>query len=325
MSRRTVSNVVNGFPYVSEEMRSRVQAAVDELGYAPNLVARNLRQGRSGMIALVLPFNVPYFTELTEFLVDEARRRSYHVIIDKTDGDPEREREVVMPTDRYPLFDGMIFSPSGIDQQELTRRTSRHPIVLLGQRIPGGRHDHVIVDNVSAALAATRHLIAIGRRRIAMIGRHQGRRRDIAYDRARGYRQALHDAGLPVHRGHVVIADGYRRDSGAEAMTRLLELPNPPDAVFCYNDPLALGAMRTVLRRGLRVPEDVAIAGFDDSEDGRFSTPTLTTISQDKSQIARYAVELLSARLDGDTGPPVTRQADWRLVTRESTLGRDVR
>ena len=90
VSRRTVSNVVNGFQYVSPEMRARVQKALDDLGYAPNLVARNLRQGRSGMIALVLPLNVPYFAELTEYLVDEARRRSYVVMIDKTDGDPQR-------------------------------------------------------------------------------------------------------------------------------------------------------------------------------------------------------------------------------------------
>lgn len=106
-------------------------------------------------------------------------------------------------------------------------------------------------------------------------------------------------------------------------MARLLDLAEPPDAVFCYNDPLALGAMRAVLQRGLRVPEDVAIVGFDNSEDGRFTTPTLTTISQDKREIARYAVDLLVSRLGGDTSPPVTRSADWRLVARESTLGRN--
>jgi DNA-binding LacI/PurR family transcriptional regulator len=122
-----------------------------------------------------------------------------------------------------------------------------------------------------------------------------------------------------------VSAPGFRRDAGALSMARLLDLPDPPDAVFCYNDPLALGALRTILERGLRVPEDVAIAGFDDSEDGRFSTPTLTTISQDKRQIARYAVDLIVSRLGGDTSPPVTRKADWRLITRESTLGRSRR
>lgn len=321
VSRRTVSNVVNGFQYVSPEMRARVQKALDELGYAPNLVARNLRQGRSGMIALVLPLNVPYFAELTEFLVDEARRRSYVVMIDKTDGDPQRERELVMPSDRSALFDGMIFSPAGLNQRDLGRRASTQPIVLLGRRIRGGEHDHVMIDNIAAAAAATRHLIDIGRTRIAHIGRHQGRTSDIAHDRAAGFRQALRDAGLPVHRKYLITADGFRRDSGAKAMAELLDLADPPDAVFCYNDPLALGAMRTALSHGLRIPQDVAIVGFDDSEDGRYTTPTLTTISQDKPQIARLAMELLAGRLDGDTGPPITRYADWELVTRESTMG----
>lgn len=322
VSPRTVSNVVNGFPYVSEEVRARVRAALDELGYAPNLVARNLRQGRSGMIALVLPLDVPYFAELTEFLVEEARRHSYVVVIDKTDGDPQREREIVMLNERSALFDGMIFSPAGVDQSELNRHVGNQPIVLLGRRIPEGTFDHVMIDNVAAAAAATRHLIGLGRERIALIGPQHRRRSDIAYDRASGYREALREAGRPAHRGHMVVADGFRRDAGARAMAQLLDLPKPPDAVFCYNDPLALGAMRAIHERGMRVPEDVAIVGFDGSEDGRFSTPSLTTISQDKRQIARYAVELLAARLDGDSGPPVTRRADWQLVVAESTLGR---
>lgn len=321
VSPRTVSNVVNDFPYVSAEVRAKVQAALDELGYKPNLVARNLRHGRSGMIALVLPLDVPYFAELTEYLVDEARRRSYVVMIDKTNGDPQWERELVMPSKRSALFDGMIFSPAGLRQEELAGRESDQPIILLGQRIPGGNHDHVKIDNVAAASAATRHLIEIGRRRIAHIGLRRGRAGDIAHDRAAGYRRALKEAGLPLESRYQITAGGFRRDAGLEAMTRLLDLSEPPDAVFCYNDPLALGAMRAVLQRGLRVPDDVAIAGFDDSEDGRFSTPTLTTISQDKAQIASYALELLSARLDGDTGPTVTRQADWQLAIRESTVG----
>lgn len=321
VSPRTVSNVVNDFPYVSAEVRAKVQASLDTLGYRPNLAARNLRHGRSGMIALVLPLDVPYFAELTEYLVDEARRRSYVVVIDKTNGDPQWERELVMPSKRSVLFDGMIFSPAGLRQEELAGRESDQPIILLGQRIPGGNHDHVKIDNVAAAGAATRHLIEIGRRRIAHIGLRRGRSGDIAHDRAAGYRRALKDAGLPLESGYQITARGFRRDAGRDAMIRLLDLPEPPDAVFCYNDPLALGAMRAVLERGLRVPDDVAIAGFDDSEDGRFSTPTLTTISQDKAQIARYALELLSARLDGDTGPTVTRQADWQLAVRESTVG----
>lgn len=322
VSARTVSNVVNNFPYVSSEMRSKVQAVLDELGYAPNLMARNLRHGRSGMIALVLPLNVEYFAELTEYLVEEARARSYLVMIDKTDGNAEYEREAVMTSERSALFDGMIFSPAGLAATEFARRKSDQPIVLLGQRIAGGDHDHVMIDNVAAAQAATQHLIDVGRRRIAHIGLRGGKSGGIPSDRADGYRKALRKAGRSVSRKYLLHAQGFRRDAGVEAMDRLLDLPEPPDAVFCYNDPLALGAMRAVHQRGLRVPEDIAIVGFDDSEDGRYATPSLTTISQDKRQIARAAIDLLVSRIDGNAEPSVTRFAEWNLVTRESTLGR---
>lgn len=321
VSARTVSNVVNDFPYVAEETRVKVRKALAELGYAPNLAARNLRSGRTGMIALVLPLDVPYFAELTGCVIEEARAHSYAVLIDKTDGDPVREREFIMRGDRSALFDGVIFSPSGVEMSDLSGRSSTIPVVLLGQRIRGGDFDHVMVDNVAASATATRHLISLGRSRIAFIGDPSGREGDAQSDRLAGYRAALREAGQHV-RPELEITPGFRREAGAQAMERLLDLPDRPDAVFCYNDPLALGAMRAVLQRGLRVPQDVAIAGFDDTEDGRYTTPTLTTISQDKRQTARYAMDLLVARLGGDTSPPATRHADWRLIERESTLGR---
>lgn len=316
VSPRTVSNVVNGFAYVSEETRQRVQAVLATSGYRPNLAARNLRRGRTGMIALVLPLDVPYFAELTEHIVDAARRNSYLVMIDNTDGD--RQREFITATHPSAWFDGMIFSPSALTRSELLKDG---PIVLLGPRIRNGDVDHVQIDNVAAGEAATAHLIRIGRRRIALIGRLGGRR-DAAYDRMLGYRRALRAAGIPIDPALIVPAGGFRRAHGAEAMEALLDRPEPPDAVFCYNDPLALGAMRVALRRGLRVPDDIAIGGFDDSEDGRYSTPTLTTISQDKTQIAELAVGLLMDRLAGDTSPPITRNARWELKVRESTAGR---
>ncbi|HVX47438.1 MAG TPA: LacI family DNA-binding transcriptional regulator, partial [Mycobacteriales bacterium] len=195
VSPRTVSNVVNGFAYVSEETRQRVQEVLATSGYRPNLAARNLRSGRTGTIALVLPLDVPYFAELTEFIVDAARRHSYLVMIDKADGDPEREREFVTATHRSAWFDGMIFSPSALTRAELLKVEPSGPMVLLGQHVRDGEFDHVQIDNVAAGEAATTHLIQTGRRRIAHISRH-GSRRDIAYDRMLGYRRALKRAGV---------------------------------------------------------------------------------------------------------------------------------
>jgi len=322
VSAMTVSNVVNGFAYVAEETRARVQSALDELGYQVNPVARNLRRGRSGLLALVAPLNVPYFTELARYIAEEAARHSYAVVLDRTDGNVDRERELIAPAGRALLFDGMIFNPLQIDAAELARLADATPLVLLGERRVGGEFDHVLIDDVAAARAATEHLLGIGRRRIAVIGHQTGEEYQTAHHRTEGYRQALQAAHVPLDPALIVSVPRFYRRYGAEAMAALLELPEPPDAVFCYNDLLALGAVRTLLSRGLRVPEDVAVVGFDDSEDGQYSTPTLTTIAQDKRQIARLAIDLLVGRMSGDRSGPTTCTARWQLVPRESTIGR---
>lgn len=321
VSPRTVSNVVNGAQYVSKEVRARVGRALDDLGYAPNLVARSLRHGRSGMIALILPLNVEYFAELTDHLVEQARAHSLVVMIDKTDGDPEREREILRASRRSALFDGMIFSPAGLAPEDLEHLPTTRPMVLLGQRWESTKHDRVMIDNVAAVGAATRHLAELGRRRIGFIGPHLDGTADVAHDRLTGYRTALRRAKLPSRRSLEVSGTGFHRADGHTAMTRLLDGGQPPDAVVCYNDPLALGAIRAVHDRGLRVPQDVAVVGCDDNEGGRYSTPRLTTIAQDKAQIARHAVELLAARLAGSDAAAETRHAAWTLITRESTVG----
>jgi DNA-binding LacI/PurR family transcriptional regulator len=141
-----------------------------------------------------------------------------------------------------------------------------------------------------------------------------------------GYREALAAAGLPTMPELVVEVDQYHRADGASAARRLMALPEPPDAVFCFNDLLALGALRALHEEGVRVPEDVAVIGWDDIEDGRYSTPTLTTISPDKHQIASLAVDFLAARLrDGRSSPPQEVIADFSLQVRESTVGRACR
>ncbi|MFI7061375.1 LacI family DNA-binding transcriptional regulator [Kribbella sp. NPDC050124] len=320
VSVRTVSNVVNDFPQVAPETRARVQRALDELGYQPNAVARTLRRGRSGLIALVLPeLDVPYFAELTRAVIEQAASAGYTVVVDQTDGDPVRERELVMRGNRAAMFDGLIFNPLALGDADLRDRPSSTPVVLLGERVVQGGLDHIMIDNVGAAELATRHLIDLGRQRIAAIGDQSDESRKTGQLRTRGYRSALHAAGLDVVPELIRPTEFFHRSDGAAAMAELLALPDPPDAVFCYNDLLALGALRTILSRGLRVPEDIALVGFDDIEDGRYSTPSLTTIRPDKTQIAKHAVQLLLSRLDGDQSPPAELAADYDLAVREST------
>jgi DNA-binding LacI/PurR family transcriptional regulator len=322
VSPKTVSNVIHGYAHITDETRGRVQRALDELNYRPNLSARHLRAGRSGVIALAVPeLGIPYFAELADCVIRAAQEHGWTVLIDQTDGLADRE-ELVTAGIRDQLIDGLIFSPLAMGPEDLERRTDDTPLVLLGERIYHGPADHVAIDNVAAAATATAHLAELGRRRIAAIGDQRHVRSRGAALRLAGFSRALREAGLLLDPRLVMPARSYHRRDGAEAMARLLELEEPPDAVFCFNDLMAFGAMRAILARGLRIPGDVAVVGFDDIEEGRFSTPTLTTISPDKEQIARLAVSLLHERLgSGHRQPPRELQAAFSLVIRESTTG----
>ncbi|MGP3914932.1 LacI family DNA-binding transcriptional regulator [Nonomuraea sp. 10N515B] len=322
VSIRTVSNVVNGYAPVSDELRGRVQAALDELDYRPNLIARNLKQGRTGMIALVVPeLDVPYFAELARQVITAARAHGYVVMIDQTDGDGDRERELLGRDSRATMFDGLLLSPLTVSAQELRSRGNRIPIVLLGEHIFNGSFHHVAIDNVAAARDATTHLLGLGRRRVAAIGDQPYATGETAQLRTAGYRQALARAGLEVDERLIVSTPHFHRRLGAEAMESLLALPEPPDAVFCYNDLLALGAMRALTRAGRRIPDDVAVAGIDDIEEGQYSTPSLTTVAPDKGEIARRAVNILLEAISGTAAAPAEIVVPHRLIVRESTAG----
>lgn len=325
VSIRTVSNVVNGYAPVSEKKRLLVEAAVAELGYRPNILARNLKNGRSGLIALVVPeLDVPYFSELARAVVTKAREFGYTVVVDQTDGEPDRERELIQGEGDAALFDAVILSPLALSQKDLPVRDPRHPLVLLGERIAASDFDHVAIDNVSAARDATSHLFDLGRRRIAAIGDQPYETGETAQLRTRGFEMAHEAHGLPVDRSLVIPRRTFHFSDGADAMEELLRHPDGrPDAVFCYNDLVAIGAVRTLLSHGLRVPEDVAVVGFDDIEAARYQTPSLTTIAPDRRQIAQLAIERVIARLGSAAeDEPAELYADYQLVVRESTAGR---
>jgi DNA-binding LacI/PurR family transcriptional regulator len=330
VSIKTVSNVVNGYTHVSPGTRARVEKAVAELGYRPNLSARSMRGGRSGIIALAVPeLGVPYFAELAQSVIRAADREGFIVLIDQTEGLVARERLVCQGI-RTQLIDGLIFSPLALGGGDLDARTDSIPMVLLGERV-SGTVDHVIIDNVEASRRAVAHLAGLGRTRIAAIGNQDAVTGETARLRLAGYRAALTDAGLPFRPGLVADAPSFHRHDGAAAMTRLLDAGARPDAVFAFNDLTAIGALRTCYDRGLRVPEDVAVIGFDDLEEGRYTTPALSTISPDKDFIGQTAVRLLADRLgrpgDGRPQDPPPREviAPYRLEARESTMGRGKR
>lgn len=320
VSQKTVSNVVNDFPHVTPATRDRVLAAIEELGYRPNLSARNLAKGRSGVVALAVPeLDMPYFAELSRLVLEAAERHGWVVLIEQTKGRRDHEERVL--GGGFPQrIDGLIFSPVATRASDLRQRRSDTPLVLLGEHIARPPADHISIDNVAAARAATEHLLALGRRRIAVIGSRSGQ--GAAQRRLQGYREALAAAGVPVDQDLIAPVRNNRGEVGADAMARLLELAEPPDAVFCFTDWLALGAVRTLHDRGIHVPGDIAVMGFDDIPYGRIATPSLTTIAPDKQQIAESAVEMLATQVSSrGPVPPRMVQADFTLLARESTLG----
>jgi DNA-binding LacI/PurR family transcriptional regulator len=324
VSVKTVSNVVNDYPYVRPTTRAKVQEAIAALGYRPNVTARNLRSGRSGVIALAVPeLDAPYFAELAHHVVGAAMDHGWTVLVDETGQTHDRalrdrERSAAAGI-RGQLIDGVILSPLALDEADLARYGSV-PLVLLGERLGSHLADHVAIDNQAAAEAATRHLLERGRRRVAVIGAQPPPYGHSARQRLQGYRMALHAADVRYDRTLVVPARNWRREDGRTAVGPLLALRRPPDAIFCFNDLLALGAIRGLSEAGLRVPEDVAVVGFDDIEESRFSVPTLTTVAPDKAAIAAEAVARLASRLDeGPMARPEEVLVGFTLEAREST------
>lgn len=319
VSVKTVSNVVNGFAHVSEATRSKVLRSIDELGYRPNLSARHLKYGRSGFIALAVPeLDIPYFAELATRIDAKAAELGHIMLLDITRAEQRTERMVLAGVQSR-MIDGVIFSPLSLDVGEIDARSLEIPMVFLGERaIPDGV-DHVAVDSVSAARAMTEHLLSLGRTRIAVIGRSRGV--STGSVRLEGFTQAMEAAGLPVRPEYVMATETYSREAGRVAMLELLYLSDPPDALFCFNDLMAIGALRACAERGVAVPDDVAVAGFDDIMEGRYTTPSLTTVTPDLDFLVGAVLDQLTERITGAKGPGRRINVPWELTLRESTLG----
>ncbi len=321
VSPKTVSNVMNGYPYIRESTRLKVLASIDALGYQMNLSARNLKSGRTGIISLAVPeLSLPYFAELADAVIQAAEQHGLTVMIEQTGAVREREL-AALARPRGHLVDGLLFSPLGLGHEDAEQLRISTPMVLLGERIFHGPVDHVMIDNVTGTRAAAQHLLELGRRRIAVIGTHPGDLVGTAAIRYDAYAAAVDEAGVQPMEQLAAPAGPWHRANGAEAMENLLASGVKFDAVLGLNDTLALGAIRVLAKHGIRIPDDVAVAGFDDIDEARYSTPTLTTVDPGRAQIATTAVELLVARMDGDSSDHREIIAPYELHRRESTLG----
>ncbi|MCQ6270624.1 LacI family transcriptional regulator [Pseudarthrobacter sp. R1] len=322
VSFKTVSNVINHHPHVRDTTRAKVEKAIAELGYRPNLTARSLRSGHTGAITLALPqLRLPYFAELADAVIEAAAKRGLVVLIEQTGADRQRELEV-MASPRLKMSDGLIFSPLALGQEDAGLIEADVPIVLLGERIFDSSSDHVTMQNVPAARAATEHLLDLGRKRIAVVGAHEGEVIGSAGLRLRGYREALEARGIPYDDGIIAYVVDWHRSNGAAAMHDLLDRGVSFDAVFGLNDTLAQGAVRVLQEAGYRVPDDVAVIGFDDLDETRYTLPTLSTVDPGRTEIAETAIRMLLERIKDPAGtPPREVETAFHVVARESTMG----
>ncbi len=317
VSPRTVSNVVRGYVHVRPETRARVQRAIDQLKYRPNISARSLRQGRTGIIALAVPeIAAPYFAELGDLIQREAGARGVTLLVDQTGASREREL-LVLDGYRSNVIDGLILSPMAITLEDLQAQDLDFPTVLLGERIHDGDLLHVAIDNVAAARAATTHLLESGLRRVAAVG--DAPNVGPAGRRMQGYREALEAAGIEPLPELMITTGMWSRSSGYRAVDALLRRGTEVDAMFCFNDVVAQGAIRAVTDHGLRVPHDIAVVGWDDIEEAAYATPSLTSVSPDKAAIARVAVDRLLAQIGGEPLEEPTVTCGFTLVVRESS------
>lgn len=301
VSQATVSRVLNGRVEVAESLRARVEAAVAQLGYRPNGLARSLRTQATMVLGVVIgDVTNPFFTAMVRGVEDVAQAAGYSVVLANADEDLTKERRYLEVAAAEQMA-GVILSPTSSRRTDVSLLT-RHgiPLVTVDRRLHQPDVDSVSIDNHRAARAATEHLIAQGCRRIAFVsgpavtttGQH----------RLAGYRAALKSAGLPNDPSLVKRAN-FRVEGGYEATLELLASQPWPDALLAGNNLMALGALQALQESGVDLPGDIAFAIFDGIGWARTLRPTLTAVEQPTYLIGRRAAELLLARIAGDRGP----------------------
>jgi LacI family transcriptional regulator len=314
VSRTTVSHVLSGNRPVAAATRERVERAVHELGYRPDRVARSLRTKRSHAVALIIPdITNPYYPVLARGIEDGLAAAGYRTFVCNTDAVRERELEFLGDVAARRV-DGIALSCFRIGAGDLDGLIDAGtPLVSIGARVEHPLVDVVMTDDERGAFDATTLLIEGGRTTVALIRGAEG----TGQPRTEGYERALEGAAFPVDPRYMRPGD-WTRQGGARAMEVLLSLDPVPTAVFCENDLMAIGAMDVVRARGLRIPDDLAIVGFDDIEAAALVTPGLTTVLNPAYETGEVVARLLLDRMRGYDGPGRTEILSCRLISRES-------
>ena len=319
VSVATVSRYLNDPDKVARKSAEAVEKAISQLNYKPNLLARNFFKSRSYSILVLVP-NIanPFFSRVIRGIEDIGQQRGYAVLLGDTRFSKEREAEYYRRVETRQA-EGVIQLSPNFPGAGLPNH-SNIPLVNACECLPDAPYPTVNIDNAEAAKTVVEYLISLGHRRIGcVLGPYQdAKTHPITHDRLMGYRHALERAGIEFDETLLVPGD-FSLKSGLDASAHFIGLSGQPSAVFCMNDEMAIGLIQGLKARGLQVPKDVSVAGFDDIEFAQYSDPALTTISQPAEDIGRTAMNVLVQLLEGANVQPIRHTLPTKLIVREST------
>ncbi|OON38481.1 DNA-binding transcriptional regulator CytR [Izhakiella australiensis] len=317
VSTATVSRALMNPEKVSAATREKVEAAAKSVGYSPHPLTRSIKRNETHTILVIVPdICDPFFSEMIRGIEITAARHGYLVLIGDCAHQNQQESSLMdlMVTRQ---IDGMVLLGSRLPFD--TRSDDvRHlpPMVMANEFAPELELPTVHIDNLTAAFEAVNHLLKYGHRRIACLAGPD--EMPLSQYRLQGYIQALQRSGIAIDNACIVRGD-FTFEAGKEALKTLMALANPPEAVFCHSDIMALGVIAQAKNMGLRVPEDLSVIGFDDIELAQYSDPPLTTVAQPRFAIGAEAMMLLLEQLEGKTVSNGSRLLEFKLEIRAST------
>jgi LacI family transcriptional regulator len=321
VSTVTVSKVLRGAADISEKTRARVLQRMREMNYQPNMQARGLAGGRSFAVGLVVPDLVhPFFGEFAKSLGGALRAGGLALVVASSEEDPEIEQQEIQTLLNRGVDVLLVASCQPKWPKDVLVSAKGVPLLLIDRMVPGLRASFVGSNDVHAGELAARHLIGTGRRRIAHIG---GRGMSPSLDRLKGLRAELAIRKISLPKSYVVTRERFEESGdvvGYQAMQELLSLKTPPDAVFCYNDLTAIGAIQATLHAGLRIPEDIAFVGCGNLRYAEYLKVPLTSIDHRTEQMGAVAAELALKLANNQKQTPEIVQLEPKLVVRRSSV-----
>ena len=318
VSVATVSRVLNNSGFVSPELRQRVVDAMHELHYQINAPARSLRRQETHTVGVLVPqLDHPFFSALSFAIEQTLSAESYHVFICSAEESSAKEEDYTKMMLRQRV-DGVIIGPTGYNKANLTKLVNQNiPVVLVDRDLPELEVSRVVINNVRGGYDGAQHLLALGHKRISVIGAHE--HSGAMERRANGILQAFSERGNGCKPDLVFTHHLQQFEEGYTTALHLLQQHPRPTAIYALNDVLAIGVLKAAAELHLRVPDDLSIVGFDDIDMASYVVPALTTVAQPIYDMGKTAAQILLRQMNGTDQPIETVRFDTQLIVRDST------